>query len=338
MTRAERHQLILDVVKEELSRRTPPQQGSFPDLSSIYNRNTFGPDNSYGTLSGTARHVGKDINRPVNPDTEVEVIVDIVEITLKKLEEYERVEESKLSKEGRRERLFAQIRSKIYEAFDVVCANDDEKEDFIFEILQNIGFVERVQDKLKKQESEGDFEISEEARERFLSQIKEEIKQAFSTVCTDDAERETFVRELLANIGYPKGLSNRAKEFVSLPEQAPALWLERENRKETPAEFIKREYAPWVGQGLTQAHIRHLDRSLYMALHQWLRWHELPPDLDLPTKKELNDRKLRELGEDPLKALPSKGAALSPEMRESLRLYEVARRRRNSAEHNDLKR
>jgi hypothetical protein len=330
MTAAERRKILKEIAQEEIS-KIAASKAHFPDFFEISNRHD-------GIRAGSLQFTGKNPAEVSEDKPSIDLIIDICEKTLNKLTEYERIEEYQLSKEARRERLFARIRSQIYEAFGTVCADDNEKKDFVFEILQNIGLVEGVLDKLKKQESEGDFHISEETRDSFLSQIKEEIKKAFSIVCTDDAERETFVRELLADIGYPEGLSNPAKEFVSLPEHAPALWLERENRKETPAEFIKREYTPWLGKGLTQAHIRHLDRSLYMALHQWLRWHELPPDLDLPTKKEMNDRKLRQLGEEPLKALPSKGATLSPEMRESLRLYEVARRRRNLAEHNDLKR
>jgi hypothetical protein len=54
----------------------------------------------------------------------------------------------------------------------------------------------------------------------------------------------------------------------------------------------------------------------------------MPPGIDLPTKKELNDRKLAVTG--PIRA-PSRSKSvseLSPEERDELRLYDLSRQRK----------
>lgn len=152
------------------------------------------------------------------------------------------------------------------------------------------------------------------------------LREYFEKVCKTNADRRDFLAELgsLIEEFYSSDLLAPEKpqeEETDLPTQAPALWLERENRKETPPEFIKREYAPWLGRGLTQAHIRRLDKSLYMALHKWLQSHDWPADLDLPTRKELNDRQLAAAG------LPADPAQADARSREQMRLNAMAQAR-----------
>ena len=75
------------------------------------------------------------------------------------------------------------------------------------------------------------------------------------------------------------------------PTVAPTLWLDRKNRDENPVDFVRRVYARWLGRGLTRAHIRKLDRSLYLALYFFIaRGGILPPGFDLPTRKDLKKR------------------------------------------------
>lgn len=109
-------------------------------------------------------------------------------------------------------------------------------------------------------------------------------------------------------------------ELGGLPTKPPARWLDRQDRQESPIDFIRREYSSWLGRGLSRPHIRKLDKSLYAALCNWTSEHgKLPDDLDLPTRKEINDRRLEEIG------YASGGP--SAEQREALRLYHAARRR-----------
>lgn len=52
----------------------------------------------------------------------------------------------------------------------------------------------------------------------------------------------------------------------NLPLVAPALWEERTTGREvSPADFIRMHYAPWLGNGITRAHIGKLDEKLYVA-------------------------------------------------------------------------
>lgn len=74
------------------------------------------------------------------------------------------------------------------------------------------------------------------------------------------------------------------------PEKAPALWPHDKQPGDTPPAFIQRNYAPWLGRGLSRPDLKRLDRPLYVALSNWLRTNQMPADLDLPTLKEANDR------------------------------------------------
>lgn len=103
-----------------------------------------------------------------------------------------------------------------------------------------------------------------------------------------------------------------------IPAQAPAKWSKRDKKNESPVDFIRREYADWIGKGLTRAHLRRLDMTLYDALNHWLKSNELPSEIDLPTKTELIDRKIAQAG------LGSISFSSQPE---KLRLYRAARRR-----------
>lgn len=84
---------------------------------------------------------------------------------------------------------------------------------------------------------------------------------------------------------------------LKLPSEAPALWKSDKQPSETPPDFIRRVYAPWLGHGLTRADIKHLDEPLYRSLYKWLSnsQNEMPDDLDLPTLSQQNDRTLARL-------------------------------------------
>jgi len=139
-----------------------------------------------------------------------------------------------------------------------------------------------------------------------------------------------------------------AKSESALPITAPVLWLKRqgEDRKKTPPEFIRDVYQSWLGHGLTQAHILHLDKPLYNALHKWLHQpqggvpgapnNRIPDWLDLPTKAEATTRQLRSMGvlSDDHRSVRSavyngeiRERFRTPEIRKSERLYRAAMRR-----------
>ena len=174
------------------------------------------------------------------------------------------------------------------------------------------------------------------------ARIALDLSAAFGKVCRTPSERLDFVRGLLDRVGIdPADLASGAPvpapASPPLPDKAPELWKGRANSDEGMIDFIARVYAPWLGKGLMRSHILHLDRPLYSGLHRWLN--RLPAEerqvqaaalveLGLPSRKQANDQALARHG-TPTSA-ESLGRAVreaSPEVRERVRLYDIARRR-----------
>lgn len=118
----------------------------------------------------------------------------------------------------------------------------------------------------------------------------------------------------------------REDVFANLPDKAPELFQKRTNSSEKPAEFIVRVYDAWLGKGLAQHHLLHLDKPLYFALHNWLTKNDMPDWLDLPSKKQLNDKALQELGVSEGDELPYPSYSVG--LKDQLRLYNAARNRK----------
>ena len=140
--------------------------------------------------------------------------------------------------------------------------------------------------------------------------------------CASDEQRVIMLRAALRASGHDNLHVSCAFKAPSLPEVAPLLWKNRKDRKISAIDFLKTTYAEWYGMGLTQQHIRRLDKGLYDALHQ--RLHFRPEEravLDLPTRKEMNDKRLAAAG------LPADPAEMDDQERERLRLHGVARAR-----------
>jgi hypothetical protein len=141
----------------------------------------------------------------------------------------------------------------------------------------------------------------------YLESISELLGEAFIKACKTDEDRASLLRYALQEIGFPdasvslKAAQSSDDAGLKLPDIAPELYSARPDQSEKPIQFIKRVYAPWLGQGLSQAHINRLDKQLYTALHNWLRHNELPADLDLPTKQEMITRRVEQLGPEKLR-------------------------------------
>jgi hypothetical protein len=143
-----------------------------------------------------------------------------------------------------------------------------------------------------------------------------------------DRQAIEYLRLLRVRIRFALSTS-RTNEAGSLPSEAPAKWLERANKGETPVDFIRREYSPWIGKGLSRIDIKRLDKSLYNSLCNWLTIHkELPPDVALPTKKELNDKKLEAAPDVKAPSRSLKVSEMAQQDAEKMRLYDLARSRR----------
>lgn len=92
-------------------------------------------------------------------------------------------------------------------------------------------------------------------------------------------------------------LDQPSTKSVAIPEQGPELWSDRSRSadRETPPEFVRRVYAPWIGRGLTRAHIRQLDLPLYRALSAWMSRHPEDELAGLPSLSESIDQKVARL-------------------------------------------
>lgn len=115
-------------------------------------------------------------------------------------------------------------------------------------------------------------EISRLVLNAFIKPLKRELAAAANSVGSDD------------------------DVSCSLPQTAPEIYQGLRG-PETPPEFVKRVYAPWLGQGLDRAHIKHLDPKLYTAIDNWSRkpGNEWPADVDLPTRGEQTRRTIDHL-------------------------------------------
>jgi hypothetical protein len=154
-----------------------------------------------------------------------------------------------------------------------------------------------------------------------ISRIAELLNEV-ATLMKSEPQVDSKSLEQLTRLQLRLKIPTKRVQFRTnaFPDTPPARWLVRENRKETPIDFIRRVYYPWLGKGLSRSHIRHLDKSLYLALYKFLaEGGEIPPDIDLPTKKQLSDRELKQAGYTQGKP--------SSEQREAVRLYHLARDR-----------
>jgi len=81
-----------------------------------------------------------------------------------------------------------------------------------------------------------------------------------------------------------------------VPKKAPANWLDRKDKSETPVDFIKREYREWLGKGLSKSDVRRLIGACILPFTDGSRRWYLAPDFILPTKREVNDAELSKAG------------------------------------------
>jgi hypothetical protein len=86
---------------------------------------------------------------------------------------------------------------------------------------------------------------------------------------------------------------------IALPDKAPAIWRDDKQPGETPPTFIKRHYGPWLradATGLTRPDLKRLDRSLYVAVANWLQKNTLPSDCPIPQRSERVDAEIKAFG------------------------------------------
>ncbi len=99
--------------------------------------------------------------------------------------------------------------------------------------------------------------------------------------------------------------AEQANVLSDIPIKALEEWKGMPTRKsENPIAFIKRLYSEWlIPGGLNQADIKrlHRDDGLYMAMHNWLRHHDMPDDVYLPSKPQALTEAVERLGPEGVK-------------------------------------
>lgn len=136
---------------------------------------------------------------------------------------------------------------------------------------------------------------SVEAAYRKLGLPHGQIAAVADLVADDLAARGYGVTETKAPVP-PEAVQS---DPMPIPTKAPEIYGGLRG-PETPPEFVKRVYAPWLGQGLDRAHIKHLDPKLYTAIDNWTRkpGNEWPADVDLPTRGAQTRRTIEQLKQE----------------------------------------
>lgn len=136
---------------------------------------------------------------------------------------------------------------------------------------------------------------------RDVGRIEDDLLDVFKKYSVGEAERASILKELFGKLtGEESTEPARENERPQLPTRAPELYAERADRRENPVAFIKRVYAPWIGNGLDRPAVLRLDKQLYNGLNQWRLRHG-SDDLNLPTKSETVSREIEQAGPDALR-------------------------------------
>ncbi len=176
------------------------------------------------------------------------------------------------------------------------------------------------------------------------------IREAMASIGIEEEQaariRDEIVRMARGNVesvyaaAAPASFPSPDEQSVSsVPMERHAscipTWKDRSPEDENikPLEFIKKYYASEINNGsLTQADIRKRDPGLYQAYHNWRKRNsDVDPGFYFPTKKERNDRLLSNMGSSSQWLAKTRRDA-DPETLEAMRLYDVARARRRSAD------
>lgn len=82
----------------------------------------------------------------------------------------------------------------------------------------------------------------------------------------DEKDIAEAVRKLKPEFFAAFQAAKSAEATESLPSVAPKLWTDRDKKNErSPASFIRRHYAEWIDNGLTNGLLQKLDLALYTA-------------------------------------------------------------------------
>lgn len=108
-----------------------------------------------------------------------------------------------------------------------------------------------------------------------------------------DTELVETARQLVAMISSDLKNQSRLNVDDILPHITETWKTRDKSKKEKIPDFISRVYSDFLGKGLTRAHLKKIDKSLYFGLNNWLKNNELPKSLDLPKTHILYDADIK---------------------------------------------
>jgi len=138
------------------------------------------------------------------------------------------------------------------------------------------------------------------------------------------------IRRLKARVRFAKSAAAQSNPEDG-PKVAPALFENRQDKKQSPLNFTVQHYGPWLHKNISRADIRRLNFKLYEAYSNWGVTSEQLDAIGLPTKQTVIERKLETAGplKRPRQRVPM--PEMPPEEREQARLWHVADRRKRRA-------
>jgi hypothetical protein len=148
----------------------------------------------------------------------------------------------------------------------------------------------------------------------------EDARKYYFVLAAKAFENGLSVAELDEAIEAKLAAKAAARETTARVTATPRLKWDRDRLPdENPATFAWRAYAEEAKAGtLHRGLIGREDKPLAVKLASWLRTHDMPEGIDIPTKPEWNERQLAKLGE------PPRPARIRTDQ---TRLYEAARYR-----------
>ncbi|SMC78077.1 hypothetical protein [Rhizobium sp. RU36D] len=142
---------------------------------------------------------------------------------------------------------------------------------------------------------------AEEMNDEQWRQLEDVARALLGDTVSPKSEAEELKANIHAKIGSLPGetlgqiwaivTSPKAKQ---IPTTAPdgRLYENRPDRSQSAPDFIREVYAEYLDGNFTRADLRRIDPKAEMALRNWESHHRQRADINLPTKKELNDRLL----------------------------------------------
>ena len=183
---------------------------------------------------------------------------------------------------------------------NIKALNDSQNS--YFEVDYELDITSEQYESLNQDEVSFYKEYIEDKNNSFIRSVIDEAVESvlgehFRKLKIPDSDRKRLASDLAEAVldgfaqssGKDSQSTNAVADNLAPPSVAPIKWKDREPG-ETPPDFIRRAYGPWLEGGLSKRVLRGLDSTLVMELNKWVRdGNEMPADIKILTLKEEND-------------------------------------------------